>query len=443
MWRNSLQLKSAIADSVKEAARPLYGATLLMKNCIVENGYIPSDGITRSIALLPAGQKLARQALESSKELSEGEAEVAVFLKFYHHELLVDLENMDIGSLSSALHAEIVDGTIRYPWIFEKFLYDRFFRMFPTRTKELSHADTLALLDGAPQGVFQVGHAVVGPFGLLKSAVQRDLPPTTVAPLWHCSDPSCASGPHSVALTSGSSSVAKALNHVQEKTFEDMGQPSEWRSVLFSRSAMRDHYDDFHTGRLPWLLANAFSLAESRAIASQVVKRNPSVLEPRAWGDETPTNALTTPRRIEEWERNECLQLLLLATDQEIVESAEECIADSTIKIPATETRVSQFTGGPGGWHSIRWECSQFGFRAVSPREGMGIHRLSRLVRDLYSDDPRALEWKLRGTPGRSTTEKVAAYIRENDPQQVIRDLAFDSPGHLESTFAHCGSVTS
>ena len=440
VWQNAQQLAEAYPDQTfRDAFSDLYSLREFLANCIVLGSYQPPVAFGKSVHLTLSGQEWASRAAHAIDGLSPEDAKLAVFMAFYHRDLFVDVTATAPEPIRTVLDAEIRAGNIRFAWVYDRLLYDRFFDMFPSRTSGLSHDETLQLLDGTPQGVFQLKELVVGPLGVQISCCHRFLAPVRSVPLWHCSDPSCPAF-HPVDLSTAQTGVSAAVKFIGESCLKEEGSASEWDDVLRVFVKRPDHYDDMHAGKFPWLLPNAFSERELQVVAGRMFDGYPRDLRQHlaqvAGRQELLSKSAT--RACGRLSKAECLQIALLASDEVAAESVESCVEDGSIRVPPTETRRARLTRGYGGWFDTDWECSQFGVRATSEGLYSGVLRLKRLIKQIYGGDRglSELEWRLRHIEGESIHEKLDCYLRSDDPKRVVRELVLSSAERLQVAFA-------
>ena len=223
--RNALQLDREYKDEeFRKKFIKLFAVASFIRNSIVQTGYVPNERYDQAISLSESGSELLFHVKNKlADKFAPLEIKLALFSKFFHNDLLVDLNSTDVNIIWQTLSDEVVAGKMKYPWIYDRVLYDRFFDMFPAQTGRLSHCETLLLLQDTSQGVFQLKDVIAGPFGLLRSSHDRFLRPLLVVPLWHCSDPSCTSF-HDVQLTPGDSHFS-SISELCYSTGEDVYGP--------------------------------------------------------------------------------------------------------------------------------------------------------------------------------------------------------------------------
>lgn len=438
-WMNELQLGKKYADpKFQKAFAELFTLHYFLAEGLVSQEYKPPDVFGDAIALTPTGKSSVPGIQAAVKDISLPEINLALFLVFFHHELFVDVKATNHETIRKALDAGILGARIKYPWVYGKLLYDRFFDMFLSQTEELSYEETRMILENTPQGVFQIRDVVVGPFGVLNSYCHRFLEPVRDAPLWHCSDPSCQAL-HPVRLSTGKTKVSKAADFVSAESEKTYGPPSEWHKFFLDFAGWSKYYDDMNLTQFPWLLVNAFSEREIRIMLKTLIDRESKKIRQRFPKSKRFENILSgSGEKIAKGlTKAQCFQLILLMSDETIADSLEFLIKEGAINIPNTETRIPKFAYRPGGWLRIRWECSRFGIRSVSTRVEIAFARLKRLIKDLYKgkQELALLKWRLRHVSGESIYEKLDRYLHTEDPKCVIKDLVFDTSDHLHRAF--------
>ncbi len=435
-WKNYLQLKEEYSDSeFQKNFIELFTIKVFLEYCLIPSGYSPNSLIERAIFLSSEGEKWVPLIQQSIKNISQEEIKYALFAKFFHHDLFIDVYNSDNMILQKFLDAEIKGERIKFPWVFGRILYDRFFEIFPIQTKELSYDETDYLLKKTPKGVFQIRDVLIGPFGVLNSGQFRFLPPTRTVPLWHCSDPSCKAF-HSVRLSSGKSKIIEAIDFIEEKSKKTKGPPSEWDFFFFRVAKKSDYYNEMHPGQLPWRIVNAFSETEIRNIIKRIIEHHSNEIRSRFPKAKRFKNILSgsAEKISKRLNKTQCFQLILLMSDEIITSNLEFLIDNKIIHIPSTEIRTTKKTYPSNSWLQVDWECSQFGVRPISS-ENIAFARLKLLINELYKKQLKQLKWKLRHIDGESVYEKLDNYLYSEDPENVICELVIATPDNIQQAF--------
>lgn len=434
-WKNALELGREHTDSTfRQRFARAFALSFFFRRAILPPSYEPSRGFAAAVSLSDAGRGILTLLRDASTSLSEHEIAFAMFLDLYHIDLHVDLGATDLDTVEAILHEELKATSIRYPWVYDRLLYDRFFDIFPANTDSLIPEETALLLKGTPQGVFQLGDMVVGPMGVARSASRRRLYPLASVPLWHCSDIACQSM-HAVHLNAYDTKVSAFRREVAETSDERLGPPAEWyKFYLDIASSSEEYYDDMNLDGIPWLLASAFTEKELRAILEALLE-----VGQIAVGDHIRIlQAGSAGSQVAQLGRDYLLQAILTASDEAIVQVTEALVERNAIEVPSTETRSARYYASPGGWLDASWECSALGLRPVINHPGAAQLRLQRLIGDLYTspEGSSRLAWSLRHVPGATTHDKLTLHFREADPRTVLVNLVIGSEETLERAFA-------
>jgi len=438
-WMNQLQLEEKYSDSeFRKHFAELFALHLFFDDCLVSSGYKPPDAFGDVISLTDTGKQWVPRMQAEIRDISLPEINLALFIRSFHHELLIDVNTTNPETIRRVLDTEIVGGRIRYPWVYDRLLYDRFFDKFSGPTEEFSYEETRELLENTPQGVFQVGDVVVGPFGVLNSSCHRFLPPLLHVPLWHCSDPSCGAI-HPVVLSTGESKFLEGIRFITNESMKAEGNPSEWFAFFRNLEHLPDYYDDMDLEDLPWLLANAFSHAELKNILSRFIDEYSIDVRQRFPKTKQFEQILSgSAEKISQpLTKAQCFQLILLMSDEDIASSVEFLIQKGIINIPPTETRVPKVVYHKGDWFDTNCQASRFGVRSVTSKIAIALPRLKRLIRESYKEEPELaqLNWNLRHIEGESIDERLDKYLHSEDPKLVVRNLVFASPDKLQRAF--------
>ena len=208
MWKNSPQVFEDLYRQKEQAGElniQVFSAHKVFKGAVLTSQLVLGSEYLDSIVLSPYGESTFQSLVDVIGEPSSQDLKAAALHLFYHHDLLLDLTKSDGIALCEAISSDIINGKILLPSRFGRELYDKFNDHFVDRAKErasyLDHSDALSLLDGTPQGNYQIGRLVLGPLGVIKTDQNRYIPPTPSVPLWHCADTGC-NALHSVKLKS-------------------------------------------------------------------------------------------------------------------------------------------------------------------------------------------------------------------------------------------------
>lgn len=419
----------------------MYYLSRFIRSGFYGSDFRPPDSLADTIVLTEEGHKVASSAGQRVNTATDADIRLATLCKFGHDDLLVDLEASDQRGLQKWLDNEIHRHNIGYPWIYDTLLYDKFHDMECRALEELSPEDTDELLNGTPQGVFQISKWVAGPLGMTKSLTVRRVPPRRSVALWHCSDPTCARL-HVSKLASQRPHFKQVLSEIKQYFRKRGEEPSNWSRFFWNYLAEGHGYmDDYHPGYLPYFLGYCLSDEELQELLALTINNGGKSLRGN-FPDDRPRSGFferSGADIAEDLDRYASLQLLLLAPDNDIVEAIEQLIGEREIAIPYTEVRRSPYVvGKSGGWLRCIPECSRLGVRFVPryERTEHAIARLRNVVRkSLTLETTEPLEWLLRKEVGETTSEKLDAYMSATPPSEIVDKACFSSKKALECTF--------
>jgi hypothetical protein len=440
-WLNTTQLEAKYQNTqFLEQLKTLYTIREFFVNALKPSGFAVPEEFT-CVVPTTAGQKIMEQ-LESreSTKFEQWEASYVLFLLFYHQDLLIDVEQTDPSGLKRALGRLTQERAITFPWIFDHLLYDRAFELFPDRPDRLSKGQSEQLLRDTPIGVFQVGKLVCGPGGIFESEQSRFMPPTRELLLWHCPDITCNAA-HGSRLSQGETKYSQLISGIQS-ALNRSSLPSDWRDFVTGELIPYKWTDDFFLVNLPVLLGSGFSQSELRTLLKEVFDVGGKNLRRVIFGirPELVTKG-GSEQAIDSLTKAEVLQVLLLASDVDLVSAMDNAVTSGRIYVPPSEIRKAIGVVLRRSWTRCFCELSDLGLRVVGgdvPRTlADPMARLKRLILEVYGADAdeRVLQFYLRGISGSAVGQQLELYLRSKDPADSIRKFLFASPERLKAAF--------
>lgn len=424
-WKSSEETVALVKETGgQDSLRDLFSLALNLTASIHLRDKEISDEWKDAVNLTDAGRALLELA---KQEYRGGDAELlcAIFSHFFHVDLLIDHQTTEADRISRLVWELVEKECITVPYIHDRLLYDRFNDKFANNTNRVDHLESneaLELLKGTPLGVYQVGRVLTGPLGFIESEELRYAPPSSRAPLWHCSDIGCELL-HFVRLGDAKTELLKSVKHVSTTAETAYGQPSEWMSALARlclgwKTAEERLYPDM----LPFLgscvVGDDRTFLVEQALNSKSKKRLREALttSPKL-RTSCNVNAETLAARLSSVEQ---LQLLLVLNNSDIVALVDKAISTREIVVAPEEVRAAKihFRLDRG----FRTEASSLGVRAVRPEP---LIRLRHLILEKYLefgilDD---LDWHIRRSPERTRETVLSTYIRRNGPESTVEKL--------------------
>ncbi|MGN9807304.1 hypothetical protein [Micromonospora sp. L32] len=412
-------------EDFRESLADLLDVQLILVECKIRRTYRVSKEMHETLHLTETGEQMA-QAFRS-KGVRYPESRFMCLLNMLSNELLVDPVQTDTQALIEIVSEQIRDTTIRFPFTYGRLLYDRLlsFPFGESRTL-LSSKETFEVLEGTPQGVFQVGRLVTGPFGLLQTPHRRSIAPVDEIP-FHCSDIKC-NVEHTRTFSTDENAPINEARDQAEKILLKEGQASDWNGYLrrFNITASSGPWNDLKGDPVAYLLGDALTLDEMRALTAWLLdKTKNQVREVAARVGIRPGPA---PTMVSALGPAQLLHLMLMASDQAIANGLDTLVGDGTILVPLGQVRKPVINATAGsGWYDLQPELGRFGVRLSSSEFSLAPLRLRRLVSQMYRLDQESdrdeLEWQLRGEEAPTVEARIEQYLQRRSPREAVKSL--------------------
>jgi hypothetical protein len=412
----------------------------ILTECIIRKNYKISDEMNNAIVLTEAGRRV-QEKLVTKEAVPPKVARILTLLALVHVEPLVDFEKTSTEHLIAAISRDITQGAIMFPFIFGRELYDRAAELFPEERDYLRHEDTLKLLEGTSRGVFQTERFLVGPLGIIETAMRRSVRPRTRIPLQHCSDPSCAAI-HRVQLTTSIEAEVNRFRPALNKVLDEISSdPSEWNGFVSDITRERDSiYADQPNAGIVNLIGDALDDEELKCLLSRALDGTEGRVRKVALRHKLSGRA---DEIVAGLGRDMALQLLLTETDNSLVLLLDEAVRAEEIVVPPGEVRRPKVnTAAFGAWR-VRPEVSSQGFRETASRSELPLLRMSALARSLFdagsASDMEELSWALRATSGETASERLEVFLRQASPEAVVEKLILARRPNVEKICRRMG----
>jgi hypothetical protein len=427
MVRSKDELLADYPDrALREKILLLSSLSNILTECIVPNNYRVPARLHESFKLTTYGEEKTQQFLR--KRIPYPEARLMCLLDFSWVDLLVDPVETNLADLREAISDQIKQREIIYPFIFGRLLYDKAFDTLdiPDGTHSINLAETLSLLAGIPQGVFQENTFITGPYGILESRQWRYYAPSRRVNLYHCSDLSCASV-HGINLATGrEASINKRRGDAAKILRTESETPGAWGSFLshiFDEIINPDR-DNAADGLIP-LIGDAFTEAELKTLICWLLDNTRGELRKTC-------TALGMRGRAEDMtqdlSRAQMMQLCLTLEDKMIIQGIDGIIRENAVQVPRGEIRRAKVNGGSRfGKFGLAAEVGHQGARIFSDSMNMAPLRLRHLVERMYRvdsvDDREELDWQLRTETGETLEARLDSYLNRHSPEEAAKTL--------------------
>jgi hypothetical protein len=430
------------SSEFRTALRRLLDVRHLAEHCIITSGYKITQPMYDPVVLTDEGQRIVDKMVK--RGIPYPQARFICFLEPLQADLLVDPLATDIDRLVEVLSKQVANSNsnkqseeqvIRYPFAYGRLLYDKAHDLGLNAKNQISHRETLELLEGTPQGVFQVGAFVTGPYGIVESSYNRFCPPIRWV-AYHCGDITCGALHRHQLETSSDADIIESQTKASKLISREYPDVSDWPGYFHRSGAYSgDIYNDFAGDGLAYLLGDALSEPELRILFSRLLNNGPMLREilrkhggPSGKADDI-ANQLD-PAQM--------LQLCLCSSDQEMFSALDALVLGGQIDIPDGEIRAPVVNGSKyTGAFALQAELSRHGVRIQSEDASLPTLRLRRLVRQMYrfdsEDDRLELAWHLElRHEGTDTLDAVVEkYLRSNTPRHAVSKLLLARRGNF------------
>src|ERR1700730_6590036 len=103
----------------------LLNIVILLRRTIIEKNYRVPPALHESIVLTEYGQSTYDQLRK--RHVPYPEARMICLLETFGSDLMVDVRETDQDAIIAAIHKQILDRSLIYPFIYGRYLYDQYF----------------------------------------------------------------------------------------------------------------------------------------------------------------------------------------------------------------------------------------------------------------------------------------------------------------------------
>ena len=379
----------------------------ILRDCIIPDDYSIPDDLNEGFVLSEAGNAM-KSRLIRKEEVPAKEAHLMCVLSIGHDELYIDVEQTDASAVAASIGRQIRDRELRFPFIYERALYDAFADAFEDEKDQLGSEETIRLLDSVPMGVFQYGRYIIGPSGVTESKYGRALKFSKRVPAYHCADPVCREL-HPVVLSTGHNAEINAQRHKLVRVLESQPAPeADWSGLAFEISRLEEsHFGNYWMAPVVTLIGDALSMEEVRALLRGI--------HPDEDADVEATRPLALERALQ-------------TSDADLARQLDELVLCGDINVPLGEVRAPVSTAHlRSGAYRLQPQLGARGIRFVSGDRGLATLRERDLMRKIYPFDNdherNELEWQLRSVDGVSLEGRLDEYLRTATPHAALSRL--------------------
>jgi hypothetical protein len=421
--RTAKQLASTYSDPAwRRRFVDLSDLLQILGDCIIPNTYSVPDDVGTTFFLTTRGSQM-KDRLIRKEHVPGKEAHLMCALTLGHDELYLDIENTDPNRVKQFIETQLEDRKIHFPYSYGRTLYDTYGDMFEDEKDVLTIDETMRLIGKVPRGVFQYGKYIVGPFGILTSTSERHIQFSRVVPAYHCAQATCHAV-HQVRLSTG---YDAPINDERTKLHRLLDETSEaaadwWGLALEVEHYSHSFYAESHSATLAALIGDALSDTELRSLIEFLLDNTRGEFRGATTEIIGTGNATQLTQSLE---REQMMQLVLLASESTISRALDALVRDNVIHIPRGEVRrpVTNARRRSGAFQ-LSPELGHLGVRFVSDDPGFASLRQRELLNRLYlrdsETDTEELDWQLRGFDSEDIDERLENFFRSTDPRAAL-----------------------
>ncbi|MEW6535104.1 MAG: hypothetical protein AB1454_05730 [Candidatus Auribacterota bacterium] len=424
-WKSSVELDNEIKTiDQQDRLSFLYALSVFCCKAFLTSDFQVDARWKKVIVLTEHANHYVASMQKAGIDLNDNHQYLIFFQLFFHYEFFIDHHSTDPEAILHIMSEMHSSRKMLWPYVFGKKLYQKFNDVsHKARTQDLDAEQVAELLEGTPQGIFQIGNVLSGPFGFIRGYESRIFLPTLKILLWHCSDLGCQAE-HLVTLSQFNSPFQRDFKVAMRYILDNFSTPSEWDKPLFDICRKVKWPNGRPFADIPAIIGDCIIGAERTALLSLAFQsehnnRLISIIK------NTGKPVLPPEDMAKSLSPEEQHQLLLVLPDKDIVKFLDELIARQDIKIPASESRVKK-TKKPGLKSDHNSKLSNLGIRSCAHPP---VIELAALIWSSYNElkFEEDLRWRLRTYETPTIQHSVIEYIRNQGPRSAVKNLILSS----------------
>jgi hypothetical protein len=427
MWKDSVEFRddlySKYSDSDLNKLEHLFSIRELFLGCLPSIQYVSDTEFHNLIGISEYGKSMLYRLEIASEDDTDSDLALAAFLTFCHHDLLIDIDEIDVFSIEKVLDKQLRANNLRLPHRFGRTLYDRFNdNMSIGRLDHLTAQQIDELIQGTAQGVYQVGPLVTGPLGVIQSQTRRRMPPVHSLPLWHCADTGCQQL-HHVHLLARRPRAFELTDQIRRLAKELDGPESEWQLAFVALHLRNTPEPATEFYDLAALIADAIPEPELGLVLEAALEKGyghklRSLLAVKGKDLDKGSSAAVVNKLNEEAR----LQLLLGLSDEDLLAIIDGCVKSRQIKIPPAEIRKARSKPAAISAFDTPASLSMFGLR--TDRDYPTLFLASLVWHEYERIGQLAdLAWRCQRGNAEDNPAAPLELMRTTSPREVLRTL--------------------
>jgi hypothetical protein len=404
-------------DPVIEGLLEFTSIVGLLKDCIIPSTFSVPAEMVDAIIFSERGDQLIAALRSKNRRMRPNEASMAVALAVGDKQrLYVEPHLVDYTRLRKAISIELQKSRILFPDLYDPDLSRDLFAISPY-SSHIENADAIRILRKYDQGVYQLGHTTVGPFGCLESRETRHMDSDREVSGFYCENPGCSTI-HEFSLATGDSAIKRAQDALSDLLGDEKTNPPGHQLKQFRLFAIKASGKDplMFGGALIEFCGDALALSELQGVTSIALRRalkDEPALRTQLSG--IAGRILGDPDKfVADLNRNQLLQILHLLTDEDVLKACDAAIKVRGIEVRPERMRAARLSRW--GWR--RAEASIHGVRFVTKEFRGGD--LGHLLTSLYQEDPEELAYALGNSAETSLEDLISDAFQRPDLEEIV-----------------------
>lgn len=414
----------ATTDAPKLAAH--FGLSRFWELLVFSPGFETDNAVSEFVIPTEFGNELVQRCCNNTSA-SRADSLLALYGHFYWLDILIDCTRSDLAGMAQLLSEHLLNDRVRIPYIWGRALDDKF-ADHPefAECDLLAHIDAWGQLTNTPIGVFQHGHLISGPLGIIESAEHRWLPLTTGAHCYYMQGTKRLD--RIVRYDVADIGVVKAHGFLRHFLSQKNGSPSEWSGPLAWYGSNQDFHRRTDYSDIASVIGDCVLQSERTVLLEKLLKteagnsiRNTLKRTPK-YKAKAGLSPLELASSLNEFEQ---FQLLLVLPTESLVVACDNNILDGSIDIPPSEVRYPRHRI-PRRGTCFSSELSSLGIRPAHTQPFAGL--CSTILRAYeQTDSSTELGFRLGSDPSRGLQVSLTEFVRREGPSEAVERLILAS----------------
>lgn len=372
------------------------GIVQLLRGCVIPQAYSVPQDLVSCIGLTPLGLAMVDELRARHRRTRPNEAALAVALVIgVGDELLLDAERTDVDGLRTAVSLEVKRKRLLFPDPYQRSYAEELFQTHEFQST-VSAAASYRFLKEREQGVYQVGHTTVGPWGCVESDQFRVMEPNRRVFGFYCENGWCTRLHPFTFETADNAPVNRAQSDLRPILEEHRATSPSQRLREFQLQSAKLLFEDpfIDSSQLLNFIGDALS-SDERTDLAVIALRNQLRTDPstRARLSSLSSRVLSDPLQfVQQLSFGEVMQLLHILSDDLLVRSIDEAAFSGALRTESDLRRTARVDRWPETPFTAEVSTKGLRFSVAADKENV---ILGQLLHRVYANSPADLAFAL------------------------------------------------